>query len=215
MQGKGTFKIAFCEFFPFSIPFLAPLCFVTFSIKSIFTHLTHIHISLTHRYSPHTLKPPNFPSPIFCSAETFRSPNLLMSIPCRVVVTGIGAVSPLGPTFEQSFSSLMQSVSSTSNIDDPSFSSLPCNVAASVPTPSTPSPPSVTQQKSRFIQHAVSASLDALSSSSLPLSSTSSYAHGVSIGSGIGSIIDICDASDKLKKSHRKVRLDKDSWRDR
>eukprot|EP00520_Triparma_pacifica_P012427 CAMPEP_0118635322 /NCGR_PEP_ID=MMETSP0785-20121206/2015_1 /TAXON_ID=91992 /ORGANISM="Bolidomonas pacifica, Strain CCMP 1866" /LENGTH=397 /DNA_ID=CAMNT_0006526349 /DNA_START=135 /DNA_END=1325 /DNA_ORIENTATION=+ len=120
----------------------------------------------------------------------------------RVVVTGIGATSPVGNTAVESFSALLSNHSGALSLP----SALPSTVAC--PVPEDPNPhPSVAEQKSRFISLAVAASFDALTSASLPLSfsPSSSLDKGVSIGSGIGSIAEITSAYDKLQKSHRKI----------
>jgi 3-oxoacyl-(acyl-carrier-protein) synthase len=100
----------------------------------------------------------------------------------RVVVTGIGACSPLGHSFVSAFEDLVSNHSGACSLkDDASFSPLPSTIACPVPS-STTLPPLAEEQKSRFLQLAVAASLDALSSASLPLKSESSFDHGVSIG---------------------------------
>ena len=94
-----------------------------------------------------------------------------------MVVTGIGACSPLGHSFVSAFEKLVSNHSGACSLkDDASFSPLPSTIACPVPS-STTLPPLAGEQKSRFLQFAVAASL-----ASLPLKSESSFDHGVSIG---------------------------------
>ncbi|GMH69670.1 hypothetical protein TL16_g05215 [Triparma laevis f. inornata] len=118
----------------------------------------------------------------------------------RVVVTSIGAISPLGPTFSTTWSNLLNFTSPIKSVD--ALSSLPCTVAAAASIPDS-SPSNVTSQKSRFLQFAISATNDALSTYT---SSVGGITHGISLGSGIGSISTITAAHTLLTtKSHKRL----------
>ena len=125
----------------------------------------------------------------------------------RVVVTGIGAVSPLGRNFKETYSNLLGSFSGATDVSGlNNFKGLPSLVAATV-GPDEHVDKRVEGQKSRFLRHAMAASLDAVESAGLCTSSSiGGEQHGVSIGSGIGSIHDITVAHDVMVgKSHRRI----------
>jgi len=118
-------------------------------------------------------------------------------------VTSIGAITPLGATFADSWSRLIDASLPAPISVVPSLASLPCAYAATASLPSS-SPKDVTSQRSRFLQLAMQAALDA------DVGRTSKLypyeACGVSVGSGIGSIESITSAHDALvNKSHRKI----------
>ncbi|GMI11895.1 hypothetical protein TrVE_jg12524 [Triparma verrucosa] len=121
----------------------------------------------------------------------------------RVVVTSIGAITPLGSTFASSWEALLSFSSPFCTVEALSSSSLPCTVAAPAPIPQS-APSNVTGQKSRFLQFAVSAANDAFSGRDL--SEIGGDEHGVSLGSGIGSISEVTAAHDTMTtRSHRRI----------
>lgn len=162
------------------------------------THLSNLRNQRTQRRL--RLRRPNR-RPHRPSLPTPPSPQMPPYLPRRrVVVTSIGAISPLGPTFSTTWSNLLNFTSPIKSVD--ALSSLPCTVAAAASIPDS-SPSNVTSQKSRFLQFAISATNDALSTYT---SSIGGITHGISLGSGIGSISTITAAHTLLTtKSHKRL----------
>ena len=114
----------------------------------------------------------------------------------RVVVTGLGVVSPLGVGVEQSWRALLARTSAITRL--PALKGLPCEVAAPVPRgasagefdPSTCSLLRAGDESSvaSFAQFALAATAEALANAhiALPLADEVSHRVGVSVGSGIG-----------------------------
>jgi 3-oxoacyl-[acyl-carrier-protein] synthase II len=132
----------------------------------------------------------------------------------RVVVTGIGAITPLGTTFSSTLSALrktpftspLQSLASIfppDSVDRKLTESNPCQVAAPVVAPDLAK--DHPQAKSRFLQFALSSSSDALTSASLFPSEHDTTMIGCAIGTGIGSISSIITSQTLLEKSLKKV----------
>ncbi|MFH1790796.1 MAG: beta-ketoacyl synthase N-terminal-like domain-containing protein, partial [Candidatus Omnitrophota bacterium] len=108
----------------------------------------------------------------------------------RVVVTGMGLVTPVGSTIESFWTSLLEGKSGVSRITcfDPSnFSS---HIAAEVKNfdPSLYLNPKEVKKTDRFVQFAIVASKFAVDMSGLKIDETNANNVGVLIGSGIGGL---------------------------
>ncbi|MDK9696740.1 MAG: beta-ketoacyl-ACP synthase II [Siculibacillus sp.] len=128
----------------------------------------------------------------------------------RVVVTGLGMVTPLGCGVETTWSNILAGKSGAVRITDFEVDDLACKIAARIPrgdgTEGTYDPdqwqdPKEQRKVDEFITFAVAAATQALDDADWhPTTAEDQYATGVLIGSGIGGIGGIHDASLTLKE---------------
>ena len=128
----------------------------------------------------------------------------------RVVVTGLGLVTPLGSGVEASWSRLLEGRSGIRHIDRFDVSDLPCRIAGMVPPESEPGgfratdyvEPRELRRSDLFITYAIAAATQALADSGFePRSEEERERAGVLIGSGIGGLSTIADTAVLLEKS--------------
>ena len=140
----------------------------------------------------------------------------MAAAPRRVVVTGIGLVTPLGVGVEASWRRLLAGDCGVVRL--PSLQGLPTEIGAPVPRGEAPdgfdlnrcslSRPGDSSSLSPFIHFALAAADEALRSSGWqPADDERALERaGVAIGSGIGSLADIVDSSTALSaRGHRRV----------
>ena len=127
----------------------------------------------------------------------------------RVVVTGLGMVSPLGTGVETSWNRLVAAESGLRRIDRFDVSDLPAKAAGLVPGEGEPGgfkPPDFIDAKElrrndHFIVLAMAAAAEAIADSGIPLATDEQKNRsGVLIGSGIGGLNAIADAALVLEK---------------
>ena len=128
----------------------------------------------------------------------------------RVVVTGLGMVTPLGCGVEVTWSNLLASRSGAARVTDFDVSDLACQIACQVPRGSRADgkfnsedwmEPKESRKVDDFIIYAMAAADQALDDAGWhPQSYDDQIATGVLIGSGIGGIGGIYDASITLKE---------------
>ncbi|HEX3773498.1 MAG TPA: beta-ketoacyl-ACP synthase II, partial [Polyangiaceae bacterium] len=127
----------------------------------------------------------------------------------RVVVTGLGLVSPLGLGAERSFSALIAGKSGISRIERFDVSDLPSKIAGQVPRGGEPGqydPLKVVSAKElrrydEFILFALAAADEAVADSGFqPSSDEARDRSGVLIGSGIGGLPSIAENAVKLER---------------
>jgi len=127
----------------------------------------------------------------------------------RVVVTGIGIVSPLGVGAERSFAALLQGRSGISALERLDVSDLPTKIAGQVPRGAAPGqyePLNVVSAKElrrydEFILFALTAAAEAMADSGFqPETDEQRERAGVLIGSGIGGLPSIAENAVKLEK---------------
>lgn len=126
----------------------------------------------------------------------------------RVVVTGMGIVSPVGLTLDENWKNITNGVSGIEKIDIFDPSGYPCQVAGQVKgfDPSNYMASKDARRMDRFIQLGMAASLDAFKDSGLEVTPENSERMGVYIGAGIGGISTIEKATMTLEeKGVRKV----------
>jgi len=134
----------------------------------------------------------------------------------RVVVTGMGIVSPLGVGVEHVWKRLLNAESGISGIQSCDVSDLPCKIAGSVPLGDTASgkfnaddyvPPKDQKKMDTFIVMAIAAAHEAVADSGwVAVSDEDKERTGVMIGSGIGGLQGIYETSIILaEKGPRRV----------
>ena len=133
----------------------------------------------------------------------------------RVVVTGLGMVSPLACGVEATWSRLLAGESAASRVENFDVSDIACQIAAQVPRGSAPDAfhpddwmePKDQRRVDHFIIYAMSAATQALRDAKwAPESYDDQIESGVLIGSGIGGLEGIYDASITLhEKGPRRI----------
>jgi len=108
----------------------------------------------------------------------------------RVVVTGIGAVSPLALDAEGTWRGVLAGKSGIDKIRDFDASKYSVQIAGEVKgfEPERYMPPKDSRKMDRFIQYAMAAAAEAMEHSKLPLPLIDPERVGVSVGSGIGGL---------------------------
>src|ERR687893_220598 len=134
----------------------------------------------------------------------------------RVVVTGLGMVTPLGNGAEATWSRLVEGQSGANRISDFQVDDLACQIACQIPrgdgsdgtfNPDQWMEPKEQRKVDPFIVYAMTAATEALADARWkPETNEDRNATGVLIGSGIGGIGGIYDASIALyEKGPRRV----------
>ncbi|GHA16784.1 3-oxoacyl-[acyl-carrier-protein] synthase 2 [Arenicella chitinivorans] len=124
----------------------------------------------------------------------------------RVVITGMGIISPVGLTLDENWKNITNGVSGIGRIDRFDPEGYPCQIAGQVDgfDPANYMPPKETKKMDRFIQMGMAASLDAFRDSGLEVTEANAERIGVYVGSGIGGIESIENAT--LTLNNRGVR---------
>ena len=108
----------------------------------------------------------------------------------RVVVTGLGLVTPVGIGVTESWKNIVAGVSGISNITKFDASNFPSNLAGEVKNfePNNFLNPKDARRMDTFIQYGLTAGIEAIKDSGIEVNKGNSERIGVSIGSGIGGI---------------------------
>ncbi|MCC7006083.1 MAG: beta-ketoacyl-ACP synthase II [Ottowia sp.] len=118
----------------------------------------------------------------------------------RVVVTGLGVVSPVGNTVEQSWANLLAGQSGVATISKFDHSALPVHFAGEVKNFSVLD--YLSEKESRhmdtFIHYGLAAGIQAVRNSGLEVSEQNAERIGVAVGSGIGGLPSIEDTHTEL-----------------
>ncbi|MCO1333990.1 beta-ketoacyl-ACP synthase II [Microbulbifer sp. OS29] len=111
----------------------------------------------------------------------------------RVVVTGMGVVSPLGNTLEDTWSGVLQGASGVVPIDSFDVSAFSTRFAATVKSfdPSPYMPAKEARKMDTFLQYGLIAGIQAIQDSGLEISEELGPRMGTCIGSGMGGIMAI------------------------
>ena len=126
----------------------------------------------------------------------------------RVVVTGLGIVSPVGSTIDSAWANVRDGVSGISRIEAFDASSFPTQIAGEVSGFEVDNYLSRKDQRKNdpFIHYGVAAAFDALDDSGLEVTEANSERIGVAMAAGIGGIRYIEDNHDKyLAGGARKI----------
>lgn len=120
----------------------------------------------------------------------------------RVVVTGLGAVSPVGNTVEDAWSSILAGHSGAAPITSFDVSSCPVRFSASVKDfdVSPYMPAKDARKMGLFIHYGMAAGIQAIEDAGLEIADANRHRIGVSIGSGIGGLPEIEHSVDVLRE---------------
>jgi 3-oxoacyl-[acyl-carrier-protein] synthase II len=108
----------------------------------------------------------------------------------RVVVTGLGMISPLGSTVEDSWKGILAGKSSVSLIDHFDASDISCRICSHVKNfdPLPYMSEKEARKKDLFIQYGIAAAVEAIKDSGLTVTEENAHRIGLAIGSGIGGL---------------------------
>lgn len=128
----------------------------------------------------------------------------------RVVVTGLGAVTPVGNTFEESWGNILAGKSGAAPITHFDATGFP--VTFSAPVKDFDISPYISPRDARrlnlFIQYGIAAGLDAFADSGIAVTSENATRIGAMVGSGIGGLPGIEEShSVLLEKGRGKLAL--------
>lgn len=126
----------------------------------------------------------------------------------RVVVTGMGIVSPVGLTLNENWQNITNGVSGIGRITHFDTEGFPCQIAGQVDDfdPANYMSPKEARKMDRFIQFGMAASLEAFKDSGIEVTEENAERIGVHVGSGIGGIESIQTATMTLhEKGVRRV----------
>ncbi len=120
----------------------------------------------------------------------------------RVVVTGLGAVSPLGTGVKKTWANAIAGKSGIRRIESFDITDFPVQIAGEVPDFNCDDfiPKKDQKKMSKFVHFAMAASLEALEDSGLEITETNAERVGVYIGCGIGGLSDIEKWYDVIKE---------------
>jgi len=118
----------------------------------------------------------------------------------RVVITGMGIISPVGSELEQAWSNVCEGVSGTQSIEHFDTSSFPTRIAGIVRDFDVDSYISKKDQRKNdpFIHYGVAATMDAIKDAGLEINEDNGHEIGVAMGAGIGGIKTIEDNQNKM-----------------
>ncbi len=125
----------------------------------------------------------------------------------RVVVTGIGVVTPIGNSVKEFYQSLLSGTSGVSNLTRFDVSEFSVKIAAEVKDfdPNKYFSPKESRKKDRFVQFALVATDEAINDAELKIENENPERIGVIVGSGIGGMETWEREFKRLLKSPRRV----------
>lgn len=127
---------------------------------------------------------------------------------CRVVVTGLGIVCPLGNSVEEAWKNALAGKSGVRKIQSFDASEYSCQIAGEIRDfdSSAYVPAKEARRFDKFVLYGAVAGSQALEDSGLVVTEENAHRIGVAIGSGIGGLVTICENANTLKeKGPRRV----------
>lgn len=108
----------------------------------------------------------------------------------RVVVTGMGMVSPLGHEVESTWQAILAGKSGVTRIDHFDASDLSCQICSRVKNfdPTRYMPEKEARKRDYFIQYGMAAAVQAIQDSGLTVTDANAHRIGLAVGSGIGGL---------------------------
>lgn len=121
----------------------------------------------------------------------------------RVVVTGLGMLTPVGLNVDETWKNILAGVSGTGPIDEFDVSDYSTKIWAKVKgfNPEDYIPAKDARKMDPFTQYGVVAAAEALADANLEITEELSHRVGVSVGAGIGGIETILNNQERLEKS--------------
>jgi len=118
----------------------------------------------------------------------------------RVVVTGMGMLSPVGLNVKESWQNILSGVSGVNKVEGFDISDYPTKIWANVKNFNIEDyvPAKDARKMDPFTQYAIAAADEALKDSGLEVTEDLSHRFGVAVGAGIGGIDTIANNEDKL-----------------
>ncbi|XP_059615139.1 3-oxoacyl-[acyl-carrier-protein] synthase, mitochondrial [Phlebotomus argentipes] len=128
----------------------------------------------------------------------------------RVVVTGVGCVSPVGVSVDTAWTNILSGQCGVVKLTDPAYEKLPSRVAAQIPREEFDLSKVFTKSELKSMSPAIVYSLvaakEALTSSQwTPTEQEAQNRTGVSVGIGMVDFVDICEANDALRQGYNRV----------
>ncbi|CAD6215839.1 GSCOCG00000655001-RA-CDS [Cotesia congregata] len=132
----------------------------------------------------------------------------------RVVVTGLGVVSPLGVGVKSSWNALLAGKSGIVKLNTPEYETIPCRVAGQIPKGNAPGSLNLDEKFSKSelrsmcpaTAYALIAAEEALEDAKWkPDEETHKRDTGVAVGIGMVDLVDVCSMYEAMKKSYSKV----------
>ncbi|CAB3228589.1 unnamed protein product [Arctia plantaginis] len=128
----------------------------------------------------------------------------------RIVVTGLGIVSPLGTGTELVWKNLLKGKCGIVSLQGEAYSKLPCKIAGIIPLDNDKVVSALSKSNLKSMAPATSLALVATSEALidanwLPKSDSDKEATGVAIGMGMIDLKDVCDTNEALKLGYNKV----------
>lgn len=118
----------------------------------------------------------------------------------RVVITGMGIVSPVGSRIDDAWKNVCEGISGTRLVEDFDTSSFPTRIAGLVKGFDVDAYLSKKDQRKNdpFIHYGVAAAIDAINDAGLEINEDNGHTIGIAMGAGIGGIKTIADNHDKF-----------------
>ena len=126
----------------------------------------------------------------------------------RVVITGLGIISPVGITLDENWKNIIAGNSGIATITQFDAAGFPCTVAGEVKgfDPTRYMTEKEARKMDRFIQLGMAAGIEAITDSGLEITEANAERIGVHIGSGIGGLNTIeAGTRTYIEKGHRRI----------